>query len=165
VWSAACASGEEPLTLAMALAARGLLEQVTILATDLSRRALARAQGHTLSRRAVRGEPPAAYRRYLDVGDDKVRVVPELAQHIQWRRLNLVEPGATAGLGDFDVVLCRNVLIYFDDETVVDVVRRLGDSLRPGGALFVGVSESLLRLNTTLACEERGGIFVYRKAA
>jgi chemotaxis protein methyltransferase CheR len=165
VWSAACANGEEPLTLAMALAARGLLEQVSIVATDLSRRALARAQAHTYTRRALRGDPPPRYRRFYEVGDNQVRVSPALAASIDWRRVNLAEPGVTAGLGDFDVVLCRNVLIYFDDETVVDVVRRLAASLRPGGALLVGISESLLRLNVDLACEQHGGVFIYRKAA
>jgi chemotaxis protein methyltransferase CheR len=67
-------------------------------------------------------------------------------------------------LGTFDAVICRNVLIYFRDETTQAVVARLQRALTPGGALLVGASESLMRLGTALICEEHGGAFFYRKA-
>jgi len=70
---------------------------------------------------------------------------------------------AVAALGTFDVIFCRNVLIYFSDDTVRHVVTGLAGALQPGGALFVGVSESLLRFGTSFTCEEQGGIFYYRK--
>jgi chemotaxis protein methyltransferase CheR len=79
--------------------------------------------------------------------------------------VNLVDDAAVAEMGRFHVILCRNVLIYFDDATATRVVARLTRALEPGGVLFVGVSESLLRLATPLACEEHDGVFVYRKAA
>ena len=164
VWSAACAAGEEPLTLAMALARRGLLDRVQIIASDLSRRALARAAQHTWSRRALRSEPLPEYRRFLEVTDDKVRVSPSLATAIEWRRFNLVGDDRSNLPRDLDVIFCRNVMIYFDDATVTATVARLTEALRPGGALFVGVSESLLRYGVGLVCEEHDGVFVYRKA-
>jgi len=66
-------------------------------------------------------------------------------------------------LGTFDVILCRNVLIYFNEQTTRQVIDRLSARLRVGGALFVGISESLLRFGTSLSCEEQNGVFLYRK--
>ncbi len=164
IWSAACAGGEEPLSVAMLLAHRKLLERVDIVASDLSQRALARARARVYSRRALRNEPrPDLMNDYVEVEERTVRVSPRLAPGIDWRRLNLIDAGAVAELGTFDVILCRNVLIYFSEETVSRVVANLTGALRPGGALFVGVSESLMRFATTLACEEHGGVFVYRR--
>ena len=84
----------------------------------------------------------------------------------------VVEDGETVGdgvpawaLGEFDVILCRNVLIYFQDATIAAVVRNLTKCLRRDGLLVVGTSESLLRLDCALACEEQGGAFFYRNAA
>jgi chemotaxis protein methyltransferase CheR len=165
VWSAACAGGEEPLTLAMLLADRGLLQRTQILASDLSQRALARASAGVYTPRALRrDQPPPLAHRFLRVGEGEVRVTPELRDAITWRRLNLVDPAAVASAGTFDVILCRNVLIYFDDATTRQVVASLSACLRPGGVLFVGISESLLRFGTSLDCEERDGVFFYRQA-
>jgi chemotaxis protein methyltransferase CheR len=165
IWSAACASGEEPLTLAMLLDQRGVLDAVDLVASDVSARALARARAGRYGPRSLReGAPPALVERYLRrQADGSVRVAPGLAEAIRWRQVNLNAPDEVAGVGPAHLVLCRNVLIYFRDETVVQVVGRLFDVLRPGGALFVGVSESLLRFGTTLVCEEHGNVFFYRK--
>lgn len=165
VWSAACAGGEEPATLAMVLAVRGILDEVHVLASDVSRRALGRARTNLYSRRAVRGVIPAEYRNMVEIEDGQVRVASWLLAAVEWRRVNLVSAPWPADLEGFDMILCRNVLIYFDDDTVIDVVDHLARTLRPGGALLVGVSESLLRLSTELQCEERDGVFVYRKPA
>jgi chemotaxis protein methyltransferase CheR len=166
VWSAACASGEEPLSLAMLLDARGLLDRTEIVASDLSRRALARAQEGQWSRRALRIEPwPALVARFLAVTEHAVRLAEPIGRAITWRRLNLLDDAALAELGRFDAILCRNVLIYFDDDTVRRVVASLTERLVPGGRLFVGVSESLLRFGTSLVCEEHEGVFCYRRPA
>ena len=165
IWSAACATGEEPLSLAMLLDERGLLDRVTLVASDVNERALARARSGRFSRRSVRTVPDGAPAdRYLRVGENEVTIDPALAQAVEWRHVNLLDAAAVAALGTFDVILCRNVLIYFRDETAREAVMRLGAALGPGGALFVGISESLLRFGTSLACEERGGVFLYRKA-
>ena len=161
IWCAACATGEEPHTVAMLLAARGVLDEVDLIASDINAAALERARSGRFSRRAVRQEPPFFAHRWLQVDEQGVTVPPRLTNAIDWRRINLMDDATIAQLGTFDVVLCRNVLIYFDDQTARAVVNRLAGRLRVGGALFVGISESLIRLGT--ACEEQNGVFLYKK--
>ena len=164
IWSAACASGEEPLSLAMLLDARGLLDRVEILATDFSAAAISRAVSGRHGKRSIRGEPPALARQYLDQGSGGVTVSSRIQQAVQFGTLNLLDDTAVVALGKFDAILCRNVLIYFRDEEVVRVVDRLTRALTPAGVLAVGVSESLMRFGTSLLCEERGSSFFYRRA-
>lgn len=164
VWCAACSTGEEPLTLAMLLADRGLLSKVEIVASDISSRVLARAQAGEFGLRSLRQLPPEGLdARFLVVNGGRVRVREELTKAIQWLRVNLVEAEAVAALGAFDAIACRNVLIYFSDDTARRVLASLTGALLPSGVLFVGVSESLLRFGSSLVCEERGGVFLYRK--
>jgi len=165
VWSAACATGEEPLTLAMLLAERDLLDRVEIVATDLSSVAIARAKEGRHARRALRSEHPTELaQRYLDRVGTGVIVTPRIHRAVEFRTLNLLDDAAIAALGRFDAILCRNVLIYFSDELVVKIVDKLARALLPNGVIAVGVSESLLRFGTSLVCEERGSSFFYRGA-
>lgn len=165
VWSAACASGEEPYTVAMLLAERGLLERVDIVASDVSDPVLERARRGELSLRSLRDVPEGiALERWLQRGERRVIVSPELRARIDFRRVNLVKRDEVRALGTFDAILCRNVLIYFADPTVRRVLEYLRDALNPGGTLWVGVSESLLRFAPGLEYEERGGAFFYRRA-
>ena len=96
------------------------------------------------------------------LGDQAIRWICDDA--VKFLQLNLIDREKVEALGQFDAVLCRNVLIYFRDQRVLSVVDALANSLAPDGILAVGVSESLLRFGTTLVCEERGGAFFYRKA-
>lgn len=164
VWSAACATGEEPLTLAMLLDDRGLLDNVEIVASDLSAQAIEKARSGRFGKRSLRdGHPADLARRYLDVSERHITVVPRLLAKLKLRTVNLVDHAAVAALGMFDAIVCRNVLIYFRDVQAVQVIERLGRALAPDGLLCVGVSESLLRFGTALACEERAGSFFYRR--
>jgi chemotaxis protein methyltransferase CheR len=163
VWSAACATGEEVFSVAMILAQRQWLDQVDLFASDISAAALARARTGKFSRRSMRDGCPAETDRFVRREGDHIVVDSSIVDAVRFVRLNLLDVSALAALPPFDVVLCRNVLIYFREGTVVRAVDSLCRKLKPGGALFVGISESLLRFETTLACEERGGIFVYRK--
>ncbi|WP_437940920.1 CheR family methyltransferase [Sorangium sp. So ce341] len=167
IWSAACSTGEEPFTIAMLLAERGLLGRVDLVASDISARALSRARAGVYGPRSIRSNapPPPFATRWLEVTPDRVVVSAELRAAIDWRRINLLEASDVASLGQFDVIVCRNVLIYFHDNTARWVVANLSGALAADGALLVGISESLLRLGTALACEERGGVFLYRKTA
>ena len=166
IWSAACAQGEEPYTLAMMLEGRGIRERVSIVATDVSARAIERARRGQLSRRALRDvREPTLAARFVREGRDGPVVTEDLRRTIDFRRVNLLDGAAVAALGTFDLILCRNVLIYFSDATVRTIVDRLVAALAPGGTLWVGVSESLLRLGTSLVCEEREGVFFYRSAS
>ncbi|WP_437614322.1 protein-glutamate O-methyltransferase CheR [Sorangium sp. So ce834] len=167
IWSAACSTGEEPFTIAMLLAERGLLGKVDLVASDISARALSRARAGVYGPRSLRSNapPPPFATRWLEVTPDRVAVSAELKEAIDWRRINLLEASEVASLGQFDVIVCRNVLIYFHDNTARWVITNLAGALAADGALLVGISESLLRLGTALACEERGGVFLYRKTA
>jgi chemotaxis protein methyltransferase CheR len=163
LWCAACATGEEPLTLAMMLHQRGVLDGVSLLASDYSQRALERAQRGEHNLRALRALPVGIEGHYLDVVEGRPRVRPELIAAVEWRRMNLVDAEAIATLGAFDAILCRNVLIYFQDGTARRVVESLTRALVPGGSLLVGTAESLLRFGTALECVERRGAFFYTR--
>jgi chemotaxis protein methyltransferase CheR len=167
IWSAACSTGEEPLSIAMMLAARNLLGQVDLVASDISERALAAAQRGQFRPRSLRRDtlPPEALPWIRRGPSGDFTVSRQLIEGISWRRLNLLDREAVRAMGPCDVVLCRNVLIYFSDQTSSQVVEDLAATLRPGGALLVGVSESLLRFGTSLECEEQQGVFLYRKRA
>jgi chemotaxis protein methyltransferase CheR len=169
IWSAACSTGEEPLTMAMLLDGRKLLEHVELVASDISHKALARARTGEYSSRSLRDmarpgmERLGEVDRWLQQEKGHVRVVPALREAVRWCRINLMDATDVRSLGAFDVILCRNVLIYFRDETARALVERLATSLVPGGVLLVGVSESLLRLGTSLEFHEHRGVFLYRR--
>jgi chemotaxis protein methyltransferase CheR len=178
VWSAGCATGEEPLSLAMVLDEAGLRAQCHIVATDVSSRAIAKAREGTLRERSMRvlppNPPPSGFSARLTAiaeaslsreAPSRVQVARTLLASIEYRQLNLLDTAAIAELARFDLILCRNVLIYFADATVERVVGALTGALHADGRLLVGASESLLRFGTALRCEERGGAFFYAKAA
>jgi len=147
IWSAACATGQEPYSLSMLL--HELLPDVhdwdvEILATDISEQAMTRAAAGVYSAAEVeRGLGEDALRRHFVPDGDGFRVMDSVRSLVTFRRLNLLEP--FPGLGPFDVVLCRNVAIYFDAEAQRDLFERLADTLVEDGFLFVGASESLSR--------------------
>ena len=168
IWSAACATGEEPLSVAVLLAEAGLLDRSTIRATDISQRAIARARegrygGRSL--RALHDDPNLATlaERWLGATKGSAQASPRLLAAIDYEVDNLVAGRRPELSARFDLVLCRNVLIYFADDNVQRVVGHLADALRPDGRLLVGASESLLRFGTRLRCEERSGTFFYAK--
>lgn len=163
LWCAAASTGEEPLTLAMLLDRAGLLGRVGILASDLSARALAQAKAGLYRRRSLRALPSGVVGRWLHGDEESMQVAPHIAQAVEWTQLNLMDEVRVAELGQFDVILCRNVLIYFRDRTIEQVVERLWERLTPNGCLFVGTSESLLRFDVPFTCEEQRGCFFYRK--
>jgi chemotaxis protein methyltransferase CheR len=166
IWSAACSTGEEPLTLAILLDERGLLDRCELVATDISEAALRRAREGRHGGRAVRdGAPAALVQKYLEVQPGAVRSPARLRERIRFERINLLDDAAIRTLGVFDVILCRNVLIYFRDRSIAQILESLARSLTVDGLLAVGVSESLLRFGTVLTCEERTGAFFYKKAA
>jgi len=163
IWCAACSTGEEPLTLAMLLDEAGLLNQVTLVASDISARVLAHARAGVYRRRSLRALPPGAVGRWLEGDEESMRVAPRIARAVTWHRVNLADAGEPPALGPFDIIICRNVLIYFRDQTIERVVDGLWQQLTPDGHLLVGASESLLRFKVAFVCEEHRGTFFYRK--
>jgi chemotaxis protein methyltransferase CheR len=148
--------------VAILLAQRGLLPRVEIVASDISARALAQAARGEYGRRSLRALPPGLSEAWIRVTGDTARVSPALCSAIRWRRVNLIDAGQILALGRFDAIVCRNVFIYFSDETLDRVAGLLLNALEPDGHLLVGATESLLRFGK-FVCRERGGAFFYGK--
>ncbi len=164
VWSAGCATGEEAYSLAIALLEAGRAGHGDrILATDVSERALAAARAGVYGVRALRKLPGALSARWLE-GAGERRVRDEVRALVTFARHNLVAAEPAPG-GPFDVVLCRNVLIYFDTRTATAVVRRLAEALAPGGALILGPVEGALGEAAGLDPVEEAGATVLRRPA
>jgi chemotaxis protein methyltransferase CheR len=149
VWSAGCASGEEAYTLAL-LAAEAFAPgppPVDVLGTDVSGAALAAATAGRYRERAVRGLEPSLRERYLDrQADGSYLVGHRLRGLVRFRMNNLVrDPVPPLGESHFDLIVCRNVLIYFDAPTIARVIESLERSLRPGGMLVLGAADALHR--------------------
>jgi len=148
-WSAGCSSGEEPYSLAIQMReeipdidCRG----VRILATDISTRMLDKARQATYPRDTLADVPAPLVQRYFTRVEGKAerlyRVAESVSGMVQLARLNLLDPWPMKG--PFDVILCRNVMIYFDRPTREALVSRFWELLQPGGHLFLGLSESLM---------------------
>lgn len=141
VWSAGCSTGQEPLSLAMLLAEREF--DFEILATDVSEGALARARrGHFTQFEIQRGLPIRRMMRWFDAAGADWVAKPELMRHVNFRRINLVADQRPAGR--FDLVLCRNVLLYLAPAQREAVFARLAGALRPGGLLLLGAGETVI---------------------
>ncbi len=157
VWSAACSSGEEPYSIGFYLSEYFAPEDGWhwhIQATDISTRMLQVAQDAIYSEEKVEVVPRGWLTKYFQRGTGKwqgyYRVKAALTQRIEFQQLNLV--GDYPFNGQFDVIFCRNVMIYFDRPTQEALVRRLCQFLVPGGFLFIGHSESLNGLNLPVKC-------------
>jgi chemotaxis protein methyltransferase CheR len=147
VWSAGCSSGEEAYSLAMSFADSGLAGRTHILATDVSRAALARADAGVYRDWSLRGEAAARCGRWLRRQGDAVRVDPALRRMITWEYLNLavdVYPALATRTWALDLIFCRNVLIYFDADTIRRVGARFFAALAPGGWLVTASSDPSL---------------------
>jgi chemotaxis protein methyltransferase CheR len=146
IWSAGCATGEEPYSIAMVLRARLPLWQIEVLATDLSSVALAHTRAATWPLARARDIPALHLQRFMLEGtgaqQGRMRATEELQALVRTEPLNLVEPRYALG-GPFDAIFCRNVLMYFRDEVRARVIARVLEQLAPAGRLFLGHSEGL----------------------
>jgi len=146
LWCNAASTGEEPYSLAMTVVeSLGVSAQVQLVCSDIDTKVLANAQRGVYAADA-RGLSPERLRRHFMRGTGKnsgfIRVKPELARLIEFRSFNLMNT-SWAGLGEhFDLVFCRNVMIYFDGPTQLKVLERMHATMRPGALLYVGHSEN-----------------------
>lgn len=146
VWSAASSTGEEPYSIAISLlnTAPKLAASAKILATDIAPSVLESARRGVFSKDRTRNVPKAAHAKYFrDFPDDprKVELVPQVKRMVKFARLNLMSGWPMSG--GFDLILLRNVMIYFDAPTRAWLGRRMATMLAPGGFLFIGHAESL----------------------
>jgi chemotaxis protein methyltransferase CheR len=153
IWCAAASSGQEPFSLAMLLseaAARLPGWRVEILATDISTEVLDRAKAGLYSQFEVqRGLPIQLLLKYFSQVGDQWQVAPQIRSMVDFRHLNLIKD--FSAIGTFDIVYCRNVLIYFDGPTKTDVLKRLANAMAPDGALLLGAAETILGLTDSLS--------------
>lgn len=165
VWSAGCATGEEAYSLAILLEEEGLAEGAVVLGTDLSTRALEKARAGSFSAWSVRGASPSFVQEYFRPVAGRRILVERIRNRVRFERLNLVgpEPYAAAGAFGMDLILCRNVLLYFDHATAGRIATRLFDCLAPGGVLLTGGSDPLLGKYAPFEVEVTRAGLVYRR--
>ncbi len=165
IWSAACATGEEPLTIALALKEAGWLGRVPIeiRASDASTAAVAKARRGIYRERSFRNLPAHLRDKYFtQEGATKTwRLNANVHGAVEWRVANLMNEAEVAPLAAAHVIFCRNVFIYFSDQTISRTVRSFAANIRPPGYLFVAAAESLLKLTTEFELQEVGSAFVY----
>ena len=168
IWSAGCSTGEEPYTIAMLL--RELLPvssgwDIKVVATDISTRALASAAAARYGERAFVMTDPLDQQRffYLDTESGTYVVRDEIRELVEFRHHNLVADEPPFEDGEVDLVLCRNVTIYFDRNTTKRLMQRLHGRLRDGGYLFLGHAETLWQISEDFTLVSLGDAFVYRR--
>ena len=143
-WSAGCASGEEPYSLAVLLLEEGYGDRMEVWGTDVSRAALSRTQVASYGDWSLRGPQADRMRPFLRPEGRRYLLAPEVRERVHFGYLNLAEdswPSRTSGLWNMDVIFCRNVLIYFNRATIAAVARRLHATLADGGFLIPGPSD------------------------
>jgi len=165
IWCAACATGEEPLSIALALNEAGWLSRAAIelVASDVSLAAIEKAKRGVYRERSFRVLPPELRAKYFTQTDGGWKVASELHSRIKFVSANLLEPAETNHLATASFIFCRNVFIYFSTATVSRVVAHFAARMPTPGFLFPGVSESLMRVTTVFQLEEIGNAFVYVK--
>jgi chemotaxis protein methyltransferase CheR len=152
IWSAGCSSGEEPYSIAITLFEH-ILNQAsplpTIVATDISTKILSRAMQGVYPMKAVQKMDKSMLKKYFlkgkNTNDGVVKIKKEVSRIVSFERVNLIENFNFNA--KFDVIFCRNVMIYFDSKTREQIVRKFYDALNPGGYFIIGHSESLNGLN------------------
>jgi len=165
LWSAGCARGEEAASMAIVLAETlGLARwDWRILGTDVNETVLEQARRARFGRRATARVDPALAERHFTRQDGEHELVRPLRQRIDFRSVNLIQEELSLPEAPFDVVFLRNVLIYFRAGAQRQVVEQVAANLADDGALFVGPSESLWQLHTSLEPEDLGDCFCYRR--
>ena len=168
IWSVPCATGEEPLSIAMALEEHGWFDRlaIEIHASDASEAALRKAGIGRYGMRAFRQLPPALRDKYFEPVTGSLWAVKSslTARVTSWTSVNVVRPEEIAPQAVADVIFCRNLFIYFHETTVRLVVDQFADRMRTPGYLCVGAAESLLRATTRFDMQDIGGAFVYVKS-
>jgi chemotaxis protein methyltransferase CheR len=167
IWSMPCSTGEEPYSIAI-----WLLEnwppadehEIEIVGSDIDTRVLDEARAGTFGKRALMRLPAALVSKYFtEAGPDSWRILDDLRSSVQFTPVNLLERSETARQGRFDVIFCRNVLIYFDDASRREAAENLYENLAPGGFICLGHSESMSRITSLFEVARFADAIVYRR--
>ncbi len=142
VWSAACSTGDEPYSLAMVLGEQLGFGHFEIIATDMDKEVLKKAEKGEYVRKSVSGLPSHYQNKYIeDIGGGRVRVSDKLRSSITFKRHNLLRDPYPR---DMHLIVCRNVMIYFTEDAKDEIYRKFSASLRPNGIFFVGSTEQII---------------------
>ncbi len=162
-WSAASSSGQEPYSLAMMWLEMGkFAREIEILGTDLSKEILDKARGGKYMQLEVNRGLPAKYLvKHFTRQNMEWEISSSIRAMVRWKQFNLKDNPSL--LGTFDVVLCRNVLIYFDIETKRHILKNIRRTLAPGGYLILGSSETTLNIDETYNRRQVGRAILYQK--
>jgi len=165
VWSAGCSSGEEPYCIVILAREAGFDPErdLRVYASDISRRMMKRARAGSYREASFRETEPALRAKYFEEKDGVWTISDAVKKCVDFIHLNLIDRSRIALLGAMDVILCRNVMIYFDADTRRAVIATFEDKLRPGGHLLLGHSESLINITSGLELRHLKSDLVYRK--
>lgn len=167
IWSAASSSGEEPYTIAIYLLEKQASLagwDIEILGSDISEAVLSSARRGIYGNYAVKNTPENYLKKYFTSnGDSTFSVRPEVKQRVRFANVNLYDSQRLKSIKEIDIILCRNVLIYFDENSKRKVISGLYDSLNPGGYLAIGRSESLHNLTRAFRLENKDRMVFYKK--
>lgn len=165
IWSAACSTGEEPLTIAMALEEARWFDRlpIEIYATDISSRAIAKAKKGLYREHSFRTLSPTLKKKYFIPEAQQWRINPDLHSRIRWKTANLLNSDEFVLFSNIPFIFCRNVFIYFSPESIQKTVMMFFDKMPENGYLFLGSSESILKLNTKFEICEVNKSFIYVK--
>lgn len=165
IWSAGCATGEEAYTVAMCVLESRLFEgwDVHVIGSDISKKSVAAARRGVYRPSAFRSTPPALRRAYFDERPDGSHIAENVKRLCHFGQVNLLDVSRASIVGRVDLVLCRNVLIYFDARARSKVIENLYERLLPGGYLLLGHSESLWNVSTAFELCHLKDDLVYRK--
>lgn len=167
IWSVPCASGEEPYSIAI-----WLLENwpqvdafdIEIVGSDIDTRVLEAAEEGVYGRRALMRLPPEVVARYFEqLDEERWRIIEDLRSSVRISAVNLVDAAATRPFGQFDVIFCRNVLIYFDEASRRVAAENLYENLAPGGFICLGHSESMSRISPLFDVRRFEDAIVYQR--
>jgi chemotaxis protein methyltransferase CheR len=158
IWSAGCSTGEEPYSLALTMQEYFPGQTARIWATDLDPAALKKAAAGLYSQKASQGVPPHMLKKYFKVGDD-YQIADNIRQMVRFEKHDMLGDSFP---GDWDLILCRNVVIYFTDEAKEKLYRKFAQALRNNGVLFIGSTEQIFQARE-LGLESIATFF-YRKS-
>jgi chemotaxis protein methyltransferase CheR len=167
IWSVPCSTGEEPYSIAIwLLENRPIVDayHIEIIGSDIDTRVLAEARAGDYGERAMSRLPPDVVERYFDPPHEGQRtLIQDLRESVKFTPVNLVETDSVAAQGRFDIIFCRNVLIYFDDASRLLAANSLYHALNPGGYLCLGHTESMNRISKQFRVGRFEDAIVYQR--
>lgn len=165
IWSAACSTGEEPYSLAILIDEAGLnaKAKIDIVATDINTEVVEIAKQGDYRSMSFRGTPESFVSKYFTKNNMFFSISPEIKKRIRFTTGNLTAPGIGIQMGKFDIIFCRNVLIYFDNDGKKKVVEMFYNSLNTSGFLFLGHSENITKLTNVYTVKNFGTGLVHLK--